>query len=215
MTNLRTVLCFGDSNTHGSTPYDRSEGMNRFSYEERWTTHLANGLGDGWQVLNEGLGGRTTTLDDPIEGWYKNGIKVLPAILETHKPIDLIVLMLGTNDLKMRFSLPASDIALGNERLIRTIRMTDCSSAPDGPKILLVAPPPVKEVGRLKSMFAGGAQKSAQFAQCYAEIAARNNVSFLDAGQHIKVSDEDGIHYSAQTHKVLGEAITQAVLAIV
>ena len=215
MSEPKTILCYGDSNTRGSTPYDWVENMNRFPLAELWTTHLAAAMGDGWRVINEGLGGRTVAMNDPIEGAHKNGMTLLPAIFETHKPIDLVVLMLGTNDLKMRFSLPASDIALANERMIEAILKGGYSPDPAGPKILLVAPPPVKEVGRLKFMFAGGAEKSKQFGTFYADVADRTGVAFLDAGAHISVSDEDGIHYSADTHRILGAAIADAVKGMI
>src|SRR6185312_8487577 len=110
---MRTVLCFGDSNTHGTRPMVSLEDDSRFDRSTRWPGVVEARLGDGWRVVEEGLPGRTTVHDDPIEGFHKNGQRYLQACLESHKPLDAIVLMLGTNDLKARFNLPASDIAAG------------------------------------------------------------------------------------------------------
>src|SRR3954466_2910953 len=110
---VRTVLCYGDSNTHGTKPMPEPFAMGRLGPEERWPGVMRSRLGAGWAVIEEGLPGRTTVHDDPIEGHWKNGIKVLPALIETHRPFDVLVIMLGTNDLKTRFSLPAVDIAAG------------------------------------------------------------------------------------------------------
>jgi len=105
---MKTVLCYGDSNTWGYDPTSKE----RFAPETRWTGVLAESLGVAFRVIEEGLNGRTTVWDDPIEG-HKNGQTYLVPCLASHKPIDLVVLMLGTNDLKMRFSVPADDIARG------------------------------------------------------------------------------------------------------
>src|SRR5262245_55715080 len=67
---LRTVLCFGDSNTHGQIP---GRGpLERYRRDQRWGGVLEKNLGPGWQVIEEGLSGRTTVRDDPIEGPHKN-----------------------------------------------------------------------------------------------------------------------------------------------
>lgn len=206
-----TILCYGDSNTFGATPYSRTERMNRFAHDDRWPTRLEQVLGDGFQVIAEGLGGRTTVHPDPVEGEYRNGLLTLVATLESHKPLDMVILKLGTNDLKHRFALMPSDIAKGCGRLIRTIRATDCSQRPSGPLILLIAPPPIEEVGDMAEMFTGGRQKSLGLAAAYDKIAREHGVAFLDAGQHITVAPEDGIHYSAETQISLGEVVAAKV----
>ena len=111
----RTILCFGDSNTHGTRAMRRPDDRRRFSKEDRWTGIMASCLGDDWTVVEEGLPGRTTVFDDPIEGQHKNGLRMLRGLLESHREIDLVIIMLGTNDLKFRFSVSATDIALGAE----------------------------------------------------------------------------------------------------
>jgi len=118
---MTIVLCFGDSNTHGSVPMLHRDDMRRFEPEERWPGVLRKELGAGFSVIEEGLPGRTTLHDDPIEGVYKNGLRYLCACLESHRPIDIITLMLGTNDLKSRFAVQPLDIAESIGVLLDTI----------------------------------------------------------------------------------------------
>lgn len=208
----RTVLLFGDSNTHGTMPLpDLGEGA-RFDRDERWAGRLAKLLPE-WEVIAEGHPGRTTVHDDPVEGAHRNGLMVLPALLESHKPIDLVLVMLGTNDLKERFSVNACDIALSLERLVRVILASDCGPGGKAPGVLLVAPPPIIEVGCLAGMFAGGAAKSRGLAVEVAAAARRAGVPFLDAGQVVMVSPIDGIHYDAEANPALAQAFAAAIKA--
>jgi lysophospholipase L1-like esterase len=208
---MPVILTFGDSNTHGSSPIFGAPRLNR---SERWPCIMARDLGPDWHLIEEGHGGRTTVHPDPIEGLHKNGIAALPIILDSHAPIDIITIMLGTNDLKERFSVNASDIAQSCEKLILLVKTS--TAGPDGkaPKILLIAPPPVLEVGRLKMMFRGGAAKSAELAGYYGAIAKEQNVAFLDAGGVITSSPIDGIHFDAVEHAKLGKAVAKKVQEI-
>jgi lysophospholipase L1-like esterase len=164
--------------------------------------------------VEEGLPGRTTAHPDPLEGAHKNGLAALPIMLETHLPIDVVVLMLGTNDLKMRFSVPASDIALALDHLILAVQASDAGPDKQAPRIALIAPPPIIETGFLASMFAGGAEKSQALGALCAEIATRYGVGFLDAGTVIQSSSVDGIHFEAGEHAKLGRAIAEVVSSI-
>lgn len=208
----RTVLLFGDSNTHGTMPMPDLGFSGRFDRDERWVGRLARLLPD-WEVIAEGHPGRTTVHDDPVEGAHRNGLTVLPALLESHKPVDVVVVMLGTNDLKERFSVNAGDIALSLERLVRMIRASDCGPGGQGPKVLLVAPPSIIEVGCLAGMFAGGAAKSRALAAEVEAAAKRAGVPFMDAGKVVTVSPIDGIHYDAEANPVLAEAFAAALRA--
>mgnify|MGYP001272416558 CR=1 FL=1 len=108
---MRTILCYGDSNTHGQIP--GGTPLDRYTLLQRWPGVLARELGKGWHIIEEGLSGRTTVHDDPIEGALKNGRTYLRPCLMSHAPLDLVIIMLGTNDLKARFSQPASEVAMG------------------------------------------------------------------------------------------------------
>lgn len=138
---------------------------------------------------------------------------MLPALLESHKPLDLVLVMLGTNDLKERFSVNACDIALSLERLVRVILSSGSGPGNGAPGVLLVAPPPIREVGCLAGMFAGGAAKSDALADEIEAASRRVGVPFLDAGKLVKVSPIDGIHYDAEANPVLAAAFAAAIRA--
>ncbi len=207
---MRTLLLFGDSNTHGTKPMHDLESDGRYGREERWAGRLAAMLPD-WEVINEGQPGRTTVHDDPVEGAHRNGIAVLPALLETHRPINVVLIMLGTNDLKGRFSLNAMDIALGLEKLIQTIRAFEAGPGGREPGIVLVAPPPIIEVASLGEIFQGGATKSLGLAARIKAVAERQGAVFVDAGELVEVSPIDGIHYDAEANPVLADAFARVI----
>lgn len=207
---MRTLLLFGDSNTHGTKPMHDLESDGRYGRKERWAGRLAAMLPD-WEVINEGQPGRTTVHDDPVEGAHRNGIAVLPALLETHRPIDVVLIMLGTNDLKGRFSLNAMDIALGLEKLIQTIRAFEAGPGGREPGIVLVAPPPIIEVASLGEIFQDGATKSLGLAARIKAVAERQGAVFVDAGELVEVSPIDGIHYDAEANPVLADAFARVI----
>ncbi len=205
-----TILCYGDSNTHGTRPMQEGSGLQRFEAADRWPGVLRAALGAEWVVIEEGLPGRTTVHDDPIEGMHKNGLRTLRACLESHVPLDLVVLMLGTNDLKTRFSVTPADIAGSIERLLREILLCTVGFGPP-PRLLLIAPAPIEEVGALGGMLEGGAAKSRALAPLYQAVALRHGASFLDAGSVIRVSPIDGVHFEADQHHRLGAAVAAAI----
>ena len=211
---MRTVLCFGDSNTHGTVPMRDMTDRRRFAKAQRWPSIMAAALGDGYEVIAEGHGGRTAVFDDPVEGAHKNGLRALPMLLESHRPIDLVIVMLGTNDLKARFSVPASDIAIGLERLVVAIGQSD--AGPDGtaPLVLLAAPVPIEEIGFLGDMFAGGAAKSHALGVLLQAVADRQGAGFIDLGAVAQVDPVDGIHLSATAHAAIGGAMTEVVQGV-
>ena len=135
---MKTIVCYGDSNTYGYNP----ENGFRYEYEERWTTILQKELKDSAIVIPEGLNGRTTSFEDELRPG-RNGATYLDPCLHSHGPIDLVVLMLGTNDLKIRFQATPTDIGKGIDRLIKMIKSITPQKRQDGrsAKILLMAPP--------------------------------------------------------------------------
>jgi lysophospholipase L1-like esterase len=207
---MKRVLCFGDSNTWGYDPATQE----RFDRDTRWAGVLRNTLGEGYEIIEEGLNGRTTVWEDPIEG-YKNGYAYLIPCLETHRPLDLVIIMLGTNDLKMRFSLPPSDIARGAGVLVKATQQSEAGRAGKPPKILLIAPPPVARLGEFGEMFAGAEEKSKKLGGWYRQIAAELDCAFLDAGGVIVSSDLDGIHFETPEHRKLGLAVARQVQALI
>ena len=145
-------------------------------------------LGAGWRVVEEGLPGRTTVHPDPISGVHKNGLALLPAALESHRPVDVVALMLGTNDLKHRFQVPVVEIADSVSQLVHYIRHSYTGPGEAQPAVLLIAPPPVMEAGCLADIFAGGAVKSQRLAEAYARggEAARLRVSRRGRGDRVE-----------------------------
>ncbi len=210
----KTVLVYGDSNSHGTKPLPDLQTRGRFARSDRWPGVMAARLGAGWHLIEEALPGRTTVHPDPVSGHHKNGLPVLPAILESHAPVDLVILMLGTNDLKARFGLPPVEIAICVEQLVRVIRHSVTGPGGKPPALLLVCPPPVLEAGCLAEIYAGAAPKSHRLADAYAAVAERWNLAFLDAGQVIAPSPVDGVHFEVEDHHRLGQAIAAAVEAM-
>jgi lysophospholipase L1-like esterase len=203
----KTLVCFGDSNTHGTCPMHHLDDIGRFDRETRWPGVAARILGTDWDVFEEGHPGRTTAFDDRLQGIHKNGLPALLACLETHRPVDWIVILLGTNDLQFRFALQAIDIARGAEKLVLQARMSACGRNGGAPDILLVAPPVIMETGCLAESFAGGAEKSRKLATHYAACANRQNCAFLDAASVVESSTVDGIHWDGDAHRAFAQAV--------
>jgi len=207
----RTILCFGDSNTHGSRPMRHFGDRRRYAPQDRWPNVMGATLGPGWTVLAEGHPGRTGVFDDPVEGAHKNGLRALPVLLESHRPLDLVIVMLGTNDLKARFAVPASDIAIGLERVVAEILRSDAGPTGTPPQVLLASPVPVEEIGFLGEMFAGGAARSRALPPLLQEVAVRQAVPFIDLAGVAEVDPVDGIHLSLNGHAAVGKAMAAAV----
>lgn len=206
---MYVVLCFGDSNTWGYIPGSGE----RYAPEERWPNVAAEELGDDFAVIAEGLNGRTTVWDDPIEG-YKNGAKQLIPCLESHKPLDLVVIMLGTNDLKKRFSVTAQDVAAGAGVLVGMARRSATGRGGAAPEVLLVAPPLLKNLPVNEEMFEGAEERSSLFPDYYATIADQYRCHFLDAADVVVPSDTDGVHLDPSEHLKLGTVVAERVRAI-
>ena len=207
---MKTLLCFGDSNTYGTAPMAHRNDERRLPWPVRWPGVLQQALGSGWQVIEEGLPGRTIARDDPVEGADRNALLYLQPCLQSHRPLDAVVFMLGTNDLKARFGASAEQIAEGLHALIDFTRENSPPGHPQ-PHILLVCPAPVVEVGCLADMFSGAAAKAPHMATHYRRIAAQRGVGFVDAGEHVAVSPLDGIHLDAAAHAALGAAVAAAL----
>jgi lysophospholipase L1-like esterase len=208
---VTTVLCYGDSNTWGCVPVvDPDQETRRFAPDERWPGVLRRELGDGYWVVEEGLNGRTTVWDDGL--WpHRNGRELLPPVLLTHRPVDLTVIMLGTNDLKRRMGLSAEEIAEGAGALVDLVRTSGCGPHDAAPEVLLVCPPPLGRLSPFQSDFEGGPEKSRGLAAAFGEVARRRSCALLDAGAHIATSDVDGVHLDRDAHATLGSAVATAV----
>ena len=175
------ILCLGDSNTHGycADPADCADHGIRFNEDERWTCRLQTALGSDYLVTEEGLSGRTTVFVDPIHE-SMDALSVAYSLLKSHEAIDLLIIMLGTNDVKERFNANAACIGAGMERLILKARSVDCWGT-KAPNILVVAPPRIGDGFHDAVMGEGCVEKSKGVAEQFRIVAERQNVHFLNA----------------------------------
>lgn len=202
----RRVLCFGDSNTWGYIPTG-----GRYDEHTRWPMRMGELLGGGWTVVEEGFNGRTCVYDDPVEGGYKSGLNYLPPCLMTHNPLDLVLIMLGTNDTKCRFSLTPMTIGQSMMQLVRAVKLYGMNAAGDPPRCMIVAPAPI-----LDNLM------ETRHAECFGEQAIAvskglgpelNRVSkllrvdFFDAAPHAEVSPLDAVHWTAEGHRRFAAAM--------
>ncbi|USG60626.1 SGNH/GDSL hydrolase family protein [Sneathiella marina] len=205
------VLCYGDSNTWGCKPITQFGVYERYDPDVRWPGVLQSTLGSEYKVIEEGLNGRTTVFDDPIMGSDRNGKSYLAPCLETHMPLDLVIIMLGTNDLKPRFPGTTFDIACGAGALLAMAMNPAGNWIGALPKTLLVAPPQIGELTALAGILEGAQERSLKLAGDMKRVAEMLDSPFLDAGLHIQSSQADGVHLEAEDHLVLGQAIAAKV----
>lgn len=216
MTNKR-ILCFGDSLTWGWIPVEHGVPTQRFPRQVRWTGVLADELGSGYEVVEEGLSARTTTADDPTDPRL-NGSHYLPACLATHLPLDLVILMLGTNDTKVNLNRTPFDIASGMGVLATQVLTSagGVGTSYPAPQVLIVAPPPLAEMPHpwFDLVFEGGREKTAELGRVYGALASFMKVPFFDAGSVITTDGVDGIHFTEQNNRDLGLALAEQVRAL-
>ena len=207
---MKNILCFGDSNTWGYEPLV----ARRYPADVRWPGVLQNSLGDGFRVIEEGLNGRTNVTNEegrPI----RSGLEVLPVLLESHRPLDLVVIMLGTNDLKHDFDLSAAQIADGARQVCRSV--IDCEYLVDNPpEILLISPTHVELVtAEEQDLFIGAVEKSCELAEHYQAVADDLGIHFRDASKIVVKTDLDGVHWDAEQHKAFGESLSGTIQKII
>ncbi len=206
-TGQKHILCYGDSNTWGYIPAGNGK---RMPSAVRWPGALAKHLGDGFRVTEEGLCGRTTVRDDPFTpGIERNGLKTLGTILDTHKPLDLVVLFLGTNDLKQHFSATPDGVAKGVECLVNAVR--DPAFGPGNgapPAVLAICPCAICETQHetMGDFFRGGREKSLELRGAFARMRERCGAPVLYAEDFVSTDAADGIHLSPDSHSALGRA---------
>ncbi|MBQ3425244.1 MAG: SGNH/GDSL hydrolase family protein [Clostridia bacterium] len=208
----KRILCFGDSNTYGYIPTG-----GRYDEHTRWPMRMQDVLGMGYTIIEEGFNGRTCVFDDPVEGGFKSGIDYLPPCLMSHNPLDAVIIMLGTNDTKVRFGMTPMTIGQSMMQLVRTAKMYAINEAGETSHIIVVSPPKV-----LDNLM------STRHAECFGEqaIAVSAGLSrelrritklmrcdFFDAEPHSEVSQLDAVHMTERGHLLLGEAMAAKIKA--
>lgn len=207
---MKTVLCYGDSLTWG---YDAAT-LGRHAYEDRWPSVLAKALGPSVTVIAEGLNGRTTAYDDHLADCDRNGARILSTILHSHDPIDLVIILLGVNDMKPVICGTAFGAAQGVQRLVELVRHHAWSfDGSEQPEILIVSPPPICETANaaFAAMFAGGVEESAHLATLYRDLADELGCGFFDAGSVAATTPLDGVHLDAENTRAIGRGLEPIV----
>lgn len=213
--NAKRILCYGDSNTWGATPGTGA----RIHEDKRWTGICANLLGSGFRILEEGLPGRTTVFDDPCCP-HMNGLASLGYTLLCQKPLDLVVLCLGANDVKFADAYSSAsgiDTLLHHLFHANAIYPGSCQVFPDTPRVLLIAPPrilPEVDTAMPDSRFTGRASISNEFGRLYRNVAKTHGAYFLDAGEVTDLSPIDGLHLDEEGHRKFGIAVARAIQEI-
>lgn len=202
---MKTILCYGDSLTWG---YD-AEGQGRHAFADRWPNALQAELGDVAHVIAEGLNGRTTAFDDHLADGDRNGARILPTVLSTHAPLDLVIIMLGANDIKPFVAGHAVAAKQGMERLIGMVRGLAYPAPGPIPAVLIVSPPPLCETAEpeFAATFVGGVEESRKLAGLYRALAEQTGCGFFDAGSVAQTTPLDGVHLDAENTRNIGRAL--------
>ena len=211
---MKEILCFGDSNTHGFIP---GCGQ-RYPREVRWSSRLEGLLGEGYHVVEEGMNGRTTAFEDALQP-FRSALGYIVPCIKSHAPLDLIVIMLGTNDAKARYGVSAEEIGFGLRSLIAEIETFfryNAARAGSCPRLLIVSPVPMPATGGDPEFNDASLQKQAALAGVFRQVAAEMGCAFAAAEDWISPSllGEDFCHFSAQAHAVFAERIAQEIRAL-
>ncbi|MCZ2721884.1 SGNH/GDSL hydrolase family protein [Marinomonas sp. 15G1-11] len=206
---MATVLCYGDSLTWGAAPQG-----GRFNRNQRWPELLAKQLGEQHEVINFGLPGRTTIWNDPFrEG--RNGSLAIQSALEIFGPVDILIIMLGTNDLKHYFNIGAYEASKGIEQIIHKVHAPSPHKFA-APKIVIVAPPNIlSPKGDLTDMYRGAVEKSQELHQHYQRVATINNCVFLNSSSILQPSELDGVHFDLAANKQLSQSLTPLIKELI
>jgi lysophospholipase L1-like esterase len=202
-TNATRILCYGDSNTWGRS----GQSTERYPTSVRWTTLLQQKLGQEFEVIEEGLRSRTTNLDDSDPEFPgRNGMTYLRPCLESHSPLNIVILWLGTNDLKTKFDRRPEEVVAALEQMVFEVQNAAYARNHNKPKILLISSPLVKEeVLQPKSQFEGAGEKSKQLAPLIEELARKTQAGFLNLALHVEAGDFDGVHLDPDSHSKVAE----------
>lgn len=208
----KRILCYGDSNTWGRS----GNSVDRYPSNIRWTGLLQEKLGETHEIIEEGLRSRTTDFEDDDPDFPgRNGLAYLRPCIESHNPLDLVILWLGTNDLKSRFKRSPREIGDSIRKLISVIQENayDRQSMPS--KILLISPPLVLEVSLGSgNQFDGAGPKSRDVGNVLKRIASDANCEFLDLAPIVQPGDFDGVHLEPESHKTVADRMFEFIKEI-
>ncbi|MCH2164824.1 MAG: GDSL-type esterase/lipase family protein [Marinovum sp.] len=204
---MQSVLCFGDSLTWGHDPATGG----RHAYEDRWPTVLTEGL-PGVNVIAEGLRGRSTCRDNGSAPCDYNGARALPMILHTHAPIDVVVIMLGLNDIWQGWR--PDQVGAGLKRLVEIVRTHPYRVDAPAPDVLLVSQPPL--VAGNDPTVTGPLIAASRRLEVVTRIAAQEfgRVPTVDMRGIAEASPLDCVHLDAENTRKMGAALVAPVKAM-
>lgn len=213
----KNILVFGDSNTWGYNPHNKNPfaPYERWGECIRWTNVMQNLLGSAYYVMADGLCGRTASAKDDIEDYTCGKEQIIPS-MRSHSPLDLLIIMLGSNDLKARYGYTAFDVANSVGMVVEKALQAPDAFRNSKPSILLLCPPPLENLDRsfFAFEFSGSEQKSKDMAQFFEIMAAKYRVHYMNTGDFVRFSDVDGLHFESDQHLNLAEAVATKVKEI-
>jgi lysophospholipase L1-like esterase len=214
---MKRVICFGDFLTWGAMPFTEFSKVLRYPPDMRWTWVMASDFGPSVEMIEQGLCCRTTNIDDPLQP-DTNGANHLGYSLRTHAPIDVVVIMLGTNDTKCHYGRRPSEITLGLSNVVSEVLSGIEFSNRDGtpPNTLIVAPPPLGPVVApwQQQQYYGSREKTLELAHEYKLMAGHLGVGFLNSGKIVSTESSDGVHLSVESNILLGRAVARKVMTM-
>lgn len=217
------ILCYGDSNTFGTVARwsDDEPEKKRYGRQVRWPCVLQEQLGNKFFITEAGLSGRTTVYDSP-DGEYLNGKRLLLPTLMSARPLDLVIFLLGTNDLHLPEPLPLEKMGIGISELVELVLAHPEYGRNDkAPDILVVAPSYIcrsSPNGRTdvyrKFFYEYGERESRMFPEVYRAVAERYHCYYMSAADFAAPDEADGVHFTAAAHISLGKAVADKVKEI-
>ena len=206
----KRILCYGDSNTYGYIPTG-----GRYDEHTRWPMRMQALLGTGYAVIEEGFNGRTCVFDDPVEGGYKSGVTYLPPCLMSHNPLDAVIIMLGSNDTKVRFGMTPMTIGQSMMQLVRVAKQYAVNEAGEASHIIIATPPRILDnLMQTRHAECFGEQAiavSAGLSRELRRISKLMRCDFFDAVPYAEVSPLDAVHMTEQGHLRLAEAMAKKI----
>lgn len=216
-TRMKNILCYGDSNTWGNIAGTLNPNLmlhQRYEYGIRWTSIVQQLLGSNYHIIEAGLNGRSTSFDETkISRPSRNGMAMLPHVMDMHYPLDLVIFMLGTNDVKVEFNASIEQILSGMRKLIKFVKTSNFGPDYKSPQVMLISPAPILREN-LPFFDSVSVEKSHKLASQYAQLAIEEKCIFLDAASLVKISLNDGIHIERDSHSILAKEVAEKIKLI-
>lgn len=204
----KTVLLYGDSFIWGLNPVDAK----RYDYKDRIGGLLQAKLGEDYRVVEEGHRGRTMFGEN---GWFpeRNGLEQFGPIFASHLPVDVLVIMLGTNDLNSKTNHSPQQIAASLNDYDKKIDYWCNFMKYDKPEVIVIAPPEIEDASLdlFKEIFAGSSEKIGPLAAELESKSKELGYKFIDSREVFKSAGNDGIHVSPDQNHNLANKLAEHI----